>query len=242
MARELANSIALITGAGRGIGRATACRLAQVGYDLALVARTRSELQAVATQVAAYGVRTLVLPADITDDGQVEALLQQVAAQLGTISVLINSAGTAPPRTPFAKAAFADWDRILATCLRAPMVLSRLVLPDMLVHKRGTIINIASVAALAPRAGETAYAAAKAGLLAFSRALFAEVRDSGVKVAAICPGYVDTTLIPPNRRVDRRKFLQADDVAAAALNVLAADVRACPTEVVLQPQFDPERA
>ena len=121
------------------------------------------------------------------------------------------------------------------------MVLTHLLLPDMLAHRSGAIVNIASTAARAARAGEAAYAAAKAGLLAFSRALFAEVRDNGVKVVAVCPGYVDTDFIPPNRRVDRSKFLQPDDVAEAIVHVIATAPHACPTDVVLEPQFNPER-
>jgi len=242
MSADLSNSIALITGAGRGIGRATALRLARAGCDLALVARTQAELEAVAAEAAPSGVRTLVLPADITDDAQVESFLQRGVVQLGTISILVNNAGWAPPRTRVGKATVAEWDRMLATCLRAPMVLSRLLLPDMLVHKRGAIINIASGAAHAARPGEAAYAAAKAGLIAFTRTLFAEVRDSGIKVAVICPGYVDTDLVPANRRVDRSKFLQPEDVAEAIFQVLTSDPRACSTEVILEPQLDPEKA
>jgi NAD(P)-dependent dehydrogenase (short-subunit alcohol dehydrogenase family) len=238
---ELSDNIALITGAGRGIGRATALRLARAGCDLVLVARTRAELEAVAAEAAPSGVRTLVLPADVTDDAQVESALQRAVVQLGTISILVNNAGSAPPRTRVGKATVAEWDRVLATCLRAPMVLSRLLLPDMLAHKRGAIINIGSVAACTVRPGEAAYAAAKAGLVAFTRTLFAEVRDSGIKVAVICPGYVDTNLVPANRRVDRSRFLQPEDVAEAILQVLASDARVCPTEVMLEPQFDPEQ-
>jgi 3-oxoacyl-[acyl-carrier protein] reductase len=239
---DLGNNIALITGAGRGIGRATALRLARAGCDLALVARTQGELEAVAAEAAPSGVRTLVLPADITDDAQVEFLLQRAVVQLGTISILINNAGYAPPRTRVGKAAVAEWDLVLATCLRAPMVLSRLLLPDMLAHRRGAIINIGSVAARTLRPGEAAYAAAKGGLIAFTRALFAEVRGSGIKVAVICPGYVDTDLVPANRRVDRVRFLQPEDVAEAIFQVLTSDPRACPTEMLLEPQFDPEQA
>ena len=241
MAGELKGHIALITGAGRGIGRATALRLARAGCDLALVARTQSELEEVAAETAACGVRRLVLPTDVTDDTQVEAMLQRAVMQLGSISILINNAGVAPPRTHHGKAAVAEWDRMLATCLRAPMVLSRLLLPDMLVHHRGAIINMASSAGRAAREGEAAYAAAKAGLIAFSRALFTEVRNSGIKVVALCPGYVDTTFIPPNRRVDRSKFLRPEDVAEAIFHILALAAPACPTEVILEPQFDPER-
>jgi len=240
VAAALDQHIALVTGAGRGIGRATALSLARAGCDVALVARTKSELDAVAAEVEQAGVRALVLLADVTDDAQVEAFLQHAVVELGSISILVNNAGVAPPRMVHGKAAVAEWDRMLATCLRAPMVLSRLLLPDMLVHQRGTIINIASVAGRGSHPGEAAYAAAKAGLIAFSHALFAEVRNSGVRVVAVCPGYVDTALIPQNRRVDREKFLRPDDVADTILHLIALPAHACPTEILIEPQFDPE--
>ena len=240
MSTSPAHKIALVTGAGRGIGRVTALRLAQAGYDLALVARTQVEIDAVAEEARAIGVRAVAFPGDVTDDAQMEALLQHVVVQLGSISVLVNNAGVAPPRAHHGKTAVAEWDRMLATCLRAPMVLSRLLLPDMLVHQRGAIINIASAYTRGPRAGEAAYVAAKAGLIAFTRALFAEVRNSGIKVVAVCPGYVDTAFVPPNRRVDRARFLRPDDVAETIAYTLALPVHACPTEVVIEPQYDPE--
>jgi len=241
VADELDHEIALVTGAGRGIGRATALRLARAGCDVALVARTESELVAVAAEAALTGVRTLVLVADITDDTQVEAMLQRTSAQLGAITILINNAGVAPPRTPIATSNVAEWNRVLATCLRAPMLITRLLLPDMLAQKRGAIINVASIAARSAPAGEAAYAAAKAGLVAFTRALFEEVRDSGIKAVALCPGYVDTGFIPPNRRVDRSKFLHPDDVAEVVFHLLTGPPHACPTEVVVEPQYDPRR-
>jgi 3-oxoacyl-[acyl-carrier protein] reductase len=138
------------------------------------------------------------------------------------------------------KTSLADWDRTLATCLRAPMVLTRLVLPDMLAHGRGAIVNIASIAGKQGRGGEAAYAASKFGLIGFTQSLFEEVRDHGIKVVAICPGLVDTELIPQNRRVDRAKFLQPADIAEAVHDVLTSPLRACPTEIVLEPQYDPE--
>jgi 3-oxoacyl-[acyl-carrier protein] reductase len=238
---DLRNEIALITGAGRGIGRATALRLAREGCALALIARSEAELYAVAAEAASTATRTLVLPADVTDDAQVEASLRRAATELGPISILVNNAGWAPPRRPVAKANRAEWDRVTATCLRAPMVLTHLLLPDMLARRHGAIVNIASIAARRPRAGEAAYAAAKAGLVAFTQALFAEVRDHGVKAVAICPGYVDTDFIPANRRVDRSRFLRPEDVAEMIVHVLTCDLRACPTELVLEPQFDPEK-
>jgi short-subunit dehydrogenase len=241
MAAELAHHIALVTGAGRGIGRATALHLARAGCDVALLARTRAELEAVAAEAKPYGVRTLVLAVDITDDDQLAHALQQAIVQLGGISILINNAGVAPPRAPVGKTPLAEWDHMLATNLRAPMLLSRLVLPDMVVHQRGAIVNVTSSAARAARPGEAVYAAVTAGLLAFTHALFAEVRNRGIKVVAVCPGYVDTAFIPLNKRVDRSKFLRPDDVADAILHALMASPQACPTEVVLEPQRDPER-
>ncbi len=241
MAAELATHAALITGAGRGIGRATALRLAQAGCDLALIARTQSEIDAVAALAASSGVRAHVVAADIADAVQVQSVVPQVLARLGHCSILINNACSAPPRTLVNQADVADIDRTLATCLRAPMILSRLLLPAMLTRRQGAIINIASTAHRIARPGEAVYSAAKAGLIAFGRVLFAEARESGVKVATICPGYVDTGLVPQNRRVDRRKFLKPEDVAEAIFQILCTPPHLCPTEVTLEPQCDPER-
>jgi 3-oxoacyl-[acyl-carrier protein] reductase len=101
--------------------------------------------------------------------------------------------------------------------------------------------NIVSVAAKRGRSGEASYAAAKFGLLGFSQSLYEEVRQHGIKVASICPGLVDTDLIPANKKVDRAKFLQPDDIADSVQQILLSPIRACPTEIVLEPQFDPEQ-
>jgi NAD(P)-dependent dehydrogenase (short-subunit alcohol dehydrogenase family) len=237
----LHDQVALITGAGRGIGRAITLRLSQAGCRVAAVARTPSALDdTVRASEATNGAEVLTVPVDITRDEDLEAAVRVIIERLGRITVLVNNAGFAPPRSTVLKTSLSDWDRTLATCLRAPMVLTRLVLPDMLAHGRGAIVNIASIAGKKGRAGEAAYAAAKFGLLGFTQSLFAEVRGHGIKVAAICPGLVDTDLIPPNARVDRSKFLQPSDVADAVYDVLTRPLRACPTEIVLEPQYDPE--
>ncbi|MCK6553938.1 SDR family oxidoreductase [Candidatus Binatia bacterium] len=239
MAGSLASHVALVTGGGRGIGRATAVALAAAGCDVVVVARTASEVEATAAAVGRHGVRALALTADLADAEQLDRVAEQATA-LGPISILINNAGSASGRRPHARMSPSDWTRTLAVCLEAPLRLCRTVLPDMLARHRGCIVNVGSTAALRPRAGEAVYAAAKAGLLAFSRALYAEVRDHGVKVIAVMPGYVDTAFVPPNRRVDRGKFLQPDDVAAAIVAAVASPTRACPTEIVLEPLADPE--
>jgi len=240
MDRPLEGHVAVVTGSSRGIGRASALKLAKQGATVALVARNAVALESVAREAGLFGARTLVVPVDITDDHGIEEALQRVVVQLGSVSILVNAAGVAPPRTMHGKAAISEWDRMLSTCLRAPMVLSRLLLPDMLAHRRGLIVNIASIAARRARPGEAAYAAAKAGLLAFSHTLFREVRNNGVKVTAICPGYVDTDFVPENKKVDRDKFLRADDVADVIVQTALTPMHACPSEIILEPQFDPE--
>ena len=241
MTPPLPDQVVLVTGAGRGIGRAITLRLAQAGCRVAALSRSAGALEdTVGAAAADCQGEVLPVPADITRDEDLEAAVRTIIERLGRITVLVNNAGFAPPRGTVLKTSLADWDRTLATCLRAPMVLTRLVLPDMLAHRRGAVVNIASIAGKKGRAGEAAYAAAKFGLLGFTQSLFAEVRGHGIKVAAICPGLVDTDLIPPNARVDRAKFLQPSDVAEAVYDVLSRPLRACPTEIVLEPQYDPE--
>ena len=241
MKPPLSDHVALVTGASRGIGRAVALRLARAGCRVAGVARTENALEDVVRAADAEGGPPLLgVAADVTRDDALERAVRVVIERLGRITILVNNAGVAPPRATVLKTSLLDWDRTLATCLRAPMVLVRLVLPDMLAHRSGAIVNIASVAGKRGRAGEAAYAAAKFGLLGFTQSLFAEVRDHGIKVTAICPGLVDTDLIPPNKRVERSRFLQPSDIAEAVYDVLASPARTCPTEIVLEPQYDPE--
>lgn len=210
---------------------------------MAALARTESELAETVRQGTVSSGdqgRVLLVIGDVAKDEDLEKAVQLVMNRLGRIAILINNAGFAPPRATVSKTSLGDWDRTLATCLRAPMVLTRLVLPDMLAHGQGTIINIASIAGRRGRAGEAAYAAAKFGLRGFTEALFEEVRNRGIKVTTICPGLVDTNLIPPNARVDRAKFLQPEDIAEHVYQVLRSPARTCPTEIVVEPQYDPE--
>ena len=154
MAAPPEHPVALVTGAGRGIGRAIAVRLATSGCRVAALARTQSELQATVREGAAVASYVPILPvtADVTCDAALEQAVRLIIERLGRITILINNAGFAPPRAPLVKTPLADSDRTLATCLRAPMVLTRLVLPDMLAHKHGMIINIASIAGKKGRA------------------------------------------------------------------------------------------
>lgn len=237
--RTLTGRIALITGASRGIGQAVALRLAQAGAATVLAARTEQQLHEVAEAVCVSGAEALAVPTDVTSDHQLEALVNAALARFGRIDILVNNAGGGPPRTPVVKARTADWQWTLRTNLWATMMLTKLVLPSMIARQSGAIVNICSLAGLTGKAGEAAYAAAKFGIRGFSQSLFEEVREHGIKVSTICPGYVDTVLIPPNRRVDRDKMLSPADVAEAVYEVAVSSPRCCPAEIVLYPQHDP---
>jgi NAD(P)-dependent dehydrogenase (short-subunit alcohol dehydrogenase family) len=236
-----AHPLALVTGAGRGIGRAVALALAREGFSLCIAARTRGELEETRRLSTLKPSRALIVLVDLADDEGPAALFDTAADYFGRVDVLVNNAGWAPRRTPLLKLAPADQDRMITVNLRAPIMLAQMAAVWMAGHGGGTIVNIASVAAVRTPPGEAVYAATKAGLTAFSRASFAELRGFGIKVSVVVPGLVDTSLIPPNRRLDRQLMLSPEDVAAAVLQVVKAPARACPLEIVVEPQFDPER-
>ena len=237
--QPLLGQIALITGASRGIGRAIALRLARDGATTVLAARSEQALHDVARMIHTSGGTTLVVPTDVTEDWQLTALVDRTLALYRHIDILVNNAGGGTPRTLVTKARLTDWERTLRVNLWATMVLSKLVLPSMIERRRGAIINMCSLAGTAGKAGEAAYAAAKFGVRGFTQSVFDEVHEYGIKVSAICPGYVDTTMIPPNRRVDRAKMIRPEDVAEAVYGVVTSSARVCPLEIVLQPQYDP---
>jgi len=234
--------VALVTGAGRGVGRAVAIALAQAGFSLCLAARTREELEQTRELSGLAPARSLIVLIDLAQEEAPESLIGAACEHFGRLDVLVNNAGWAPARTPLIKSGAADQDRILATNLRAPIALARLAAMRMAAQESGgVIVNLASVAARRMPAGEAIYAAAKAGLIAFTHAAFAELRERGIKLSVIIPGLTDTTLIPHNKRLDRSLMLRPEDVAAAVMNIIDAPAGVCPVELVLEPQRDPLR-
>jgi short-subunit dehydrogenase len=233
--------VAIVTGAGRGIGRAIALELAHAGYSLCLAARSRDELEQTRSQSGLPPERALIVLVDLASEEAPEQLVSATLDHYGRIDVLINNAGWAPARTSLLKMRTADLDRMIAVNLRAPMALTRLAAAAMVAQGAGTIVNIASSAALKAPAGEAAYAATKAALIAFTRASFHEMRQNGLKLTVIVPGLVDTALIPNNKRLDRAAMLTTADVARAVMQVVNSPAGACPVEVALEPQLDPER-
>lgn len=238
--KSFTGKVAIVTGAGRGIGRAIALALGRAGARVVLAARSEAELRGVAEEIRGGDGDALVLPTDVTRDDDMESLVKRTLKEWGSIDILVNNAGWGKTG-PVVNSKVEDWDVTLQVNLRAPMVLSRLVLPAMLEKKSGAIINIGSISAKAGQANTAAYSASKFGLLGFTQSLFEEVREYGVKVSVIHPGFVDTPLIPQNKRVDRSKMIRPEDIAETVLFVLSSPPNSCPVEITVRPQQTPYR-
>jgi len=236
--RSLAGKVSIVTGAGRGIGRAIALALGRAGSRVLLTARTESELAAVKEEIARADGAAEYFPADLTVDADIDRLIEFSLKPAGAIDVLVNNAGWGKT-APIMKARIEDWDQTVRTNLRAPMILAKAVLPMMVEKRAGAIVNIASVAAKAGERNVAAYSASKFGLRGFTQSLFEEVREYGIKVAAILPGFVDTPLIPQGAKIDRSKMIKPEDVAEAVLFVLNSPPASCPVEITLRPQRSP---
>lgn len=188
---ELTGKVALVTGGGRGIGRETALALAAAGADVAVLARSESELNEAAGAIRALGRRALALVCDLSEPG---LALDRVAAELGPVQVLVNNAGVAPS-CKLQETSDELWARTIAVNLTGAFGFSRAALPAMLAAGWGRIISIASTAAKAGYPYNAAYVASKHGLLGLTRALAVEVARMGVTVNAVCPGFVDTDIV-----------------------------------------------
>jgi 3-oxoacyl-[acyl-carrier protein] reductase len=236
---SLEGKVAVVTGAGRGIGKAVALSLAQLGCRVILAARSREQLEEVHREIRDRGGEALVVAADLTRDEDIQHLVES-SRSWGTVDILINNAGWGK-RAPVVKGDVEDWDRTFRVNLRAPMILAKMLLPSMLEKGEGAVINIGSVSGKTGEANGAAYAASKFGLIGFTQSLYEEVREHGIKVAVILPGFVDTPLIPPNRQLDRSKMIQADDIAQAVHYVLTSPATCCPVEITVRPQKTPYR-
>jgi NAD(P)-dependent dehydrogenase (short-subunit alcohol dehydrogenase family) len=234
--------VAVVTGAGRGIGRAIAIELARAGYRLCIAARTREQLEETRTLSGLAPADSLIVLLDLADSEAPTALVETALDYYGRLDVLINNAGWAPPRRALTKVSEAEQDRMIAVNLRAPIALTRLAAVPMLKEGAGAIVNVASTAGVKSPSMEAIYAATKAGLIAFTRACFNEFREGGVRVSVVIPGLVDTALIPANKHLDRSLMLSPAQVAFAVLQILSSPPGMCPVEVAIEPDRNPERA
>jgi NAD(P)-dependent dehydrogenase (short-subunit alcohol dehydrogenase family) len=237
---NLKGKVAIVTGAGRGIGKAISVSLAKAGCRIVLAARTREQIEVVQEEILSQGGDALGVPTDLTADEDIQRLVEASQAQWGAVDILINNAGWGK-RASVVVASLTDWDQTFRLNLRAPMVLAKALLPNMIAKREGAVINIGSVSGKTGEANGAAYSASKFGLIGFTQSLYEEVREHGIKVAVILPGFVDTPLIPPNRQLDRSKMIQADDIAQTVLFVLTSPATCCPVEITVRPQRTPYR-
>jgi len=222
----LEGKVAVVTGAGRGIGRAIALAFAARGATVAAAARTEAELAETMEAIAIAGGRGIGIPCDVADPAQVEHLARAVASTHGPADILINNAGWAH-FAPFATLSLEEWRRTLDVNLTGVFLCTQAFLPGMIARGAGRIINISSVAGHKGIPEQSAYCAAKHGLNGLTKVLAMELQPHGIGVHAICPGGVDTRLAReamPDR--DKANWMTPEDIAEAALYLCALSPRA----------------
>jgi NAD(P)-dependent dehydrogenase (short-subunit alcohol dehydrogenase family) len=212
---DLADRVALVTGAGGGIGRAVALALAGAGARLVLAGRDEARLDAAAAAVRATGRPALVQRLDVADPDSIAGAVAAIRSALARVDVLVNNAGVAES-APVARTDLALWERHMAVNATGPFVLTRALLPGMIERRWGRVINVASTAALAGAPYIAAYAASKHALLGLTRAVAAETAGTGVTANAVCPGYVATDIVWNGaRRISQRTGKSFDEAVRA---------------------------
>jgi NAD(P)-dependent dehydrogenase (short-subunit alcohol dehydrogenase family) len=191
---DLTGQVAIVTGGGRGIGRAIALELASAGASVAVVARSRDQIAETVEGIARTGGRAIAVPADVSEPEAVGRMVREVERALGPVDVLVNNAGTAGPLGPIAETDPGEWWHCQEVNVRGPLLCTRAVLAGMVARRRGRIINIASGAGTVAIPCLSAYVVSKTALIRLTEILAAEVAAHGVRVFAIEPGTVRTAM------------------------------------------------
>jgi 3-oxoacyl-[acyl-carrier protein] reductase len=236
--RPLQGQVAVVTGAGRGIGAAIAKKLAHMGAAAVLCGRSRELLEATAKEISAQTGKADVAQCDVTDLKTVEKLAKHVDATYGRLDILVNNAGIGGFGGPLHQMPPDSWDRVLNTNLRGVYYCIRAFVPAMIRARTGHIINISSLAGKNALPNGAAYAASKWGLNGLSYSVAEELRAYNIRVAVICPGSVDTELSPHVGK-DASKMLKPEDVAHAVEMLVTQAPESFVSEILLRPTLKP---
>ena len=223
---SLKGKTALITGAGKGIGRALAIALANEGVNLGLMARTESDLKSVVEEIAATGVKTAIATADVSSMEAVNVAVEQIKAELGVIDILINNAGTGSFGT-FMELEPARWEEIVKVNLFGVYYVTRAILPEMIERKTGDIVNVSSSAGQRGAAVTSAYSASKFGLIGLSESLMQEVRKYNIRVTTLTPSTIATDMAKDLKLTDGNpdRVMQPEDFAELVVSQLKLNRR-----------------
>ena len=232
---ELQNKVALITGASKGIGRATALLLAKKGVRLAISARNRELLESLAREI---DVDTFVYSGDMSRENEIKTFIEGAVDHFKQLDILINNAGLGIFK-PITETSTADWDTMFNLNVRGLFIATRLAIPYLRKQKSSAIINVASLAGKNALANAAGYVATKHAVVGFSRSLMLEERKNGIRVLTICPGSVNTPFFSGANNVfapkSPDKILQAVDVASAIVHMLEMPDNATISEIDLRP-------
>jgi NADP-dependent 3-hydroxy acid dehydrogenase YdfG len=231
---------AIVTGASAGIGRGVARVLAQAGWQVGLVARTASALEALAAVIAADGGEAQPLALDLRDPAAVRDGFAELIARLGGVDALVNNAGLVIRKDVFALSDD-EWRAMLDTNVSGLFHATRAVLPAMRAQGGGHVVNISSISGRVPLPGGSAYAATKFAVTGFSQSLFHEVRDFGIRVTTVYPGSVDSASHRHDATGDHRWKATPEDIGRAVLSALQAAPGCCVSEIEVRPLARPPR-
>ena len=222
----MSNRAAIVTGASRGIGRAIALRLAREGFDLALAARTESDLEAAARECEAEGATALAVASDVSREEDVKRLFDDTRERFGRLELLVNNAGLGV-YGPLVETTFDDYERMMGVNLRGVFLCSREAMRWMTQADRGTIVNVASVVGIKGYANQSLYTASKHGVVGLTKVIAEEGREHGIRAHVICPGGVATDMVSQARPDIRpEELLQPEDVADLVLYLVNLPARA----------------
>ena len=233
---DIRNKVAVVTGAGRGIGRAIAIELAQMGARVVVASRSVSELEDTARMIGTASA----VPTDVRNKDEVHRLLEHASTQFGPVDILVNAAGVGVSGA-VVDFSDADYDAILDTNLKSVFFASRFVLPSMISRGTGHIINIASIAGKVGSANLAVYCASKFGVVGFTQALAEEVRQHGIRVSLICPGSTDTSFLGSSGKATkaRERMLSPSDIAHAVRMIVTQASNSFISEVIIRPTMKP---